>query len=190
MIAALRAAFPCESFIEASAFQRAYALRVFGAPRRREMSVMEGVIQIDCRFDLVAGERIGWVTGRCEASRQRPPMGGRAILRAVTRVNPEQASKVEMWTPTRPKTGEGSTDGEATDACTRPVHRGSGDGTSEGHLGQRGRSGLGGGSGSKRRIRRRPVRKSERVVVPLKPGNAGGGKGPCFWCACKAGKDR
>ena len=28
----------------------------------------------------------------------------------------------------------------------------------------------------------RSVRESDRVVVPLKPGNAGGGKGPDFWC--------
>ena len=26
--------------------------------------------------------------------------------------------------------------------------------------------------------------------VPLKPGNAGGGKGPCFWCVCEGGKER
>jgi hypothetical protein len=23
---------------------------------------------------------------------------------------------------------------------------------------------------------------SDRIIVPLKPGNAGGGKGPDFWC--------
>jgi hypothetical protein len=26
--------------------------------------------------------------------------------------------------------------------------------------------------------------------VPMKPGNAGGGKGPYFWCACEGGKER
>jgi hypothetical protein len=26
--------------------------------------------------------------------------------------------------------------------------------------------------------------------VPGKPGNAGGGKDPCFWCVCEGGKDR
>jgi len=26
--------------------------------------------------------------------------------------------------------------------------------------------------------------------VPWKPGNAGGGKDPCFWCVCEGGKDR
>src|SRR5688500_18228116 len=27
------------------------------------------------------------------------------------------------------------------------------------------------------------------VVVPLRPGNAGGGKGPCFWCAFDGGEE-
>jgi hypothetical protein len=34
-------------------------------------------------------------------------VGGRAIWRAVTRVKPEQASKVKMRTPTRLSNGEG-----------------------------------------------------------------------------------
>ena len=29
---------------------------------------------------------------------------------------------------------------------------------------------------------------AERPVVPLKPGNAGGGKGPDFWCAFEDGE--
>src|ERR1700677_436951 len=37
---------------------------------------------------------------------------------------------------------------------------------------------------------RRPERESERVVVPLKPGNSGGGKGPYFGCAFEEGKGR
>ena len=45
--------------------------------------------------------------------------GGRAIWRAVTRVKLEQASKAAMWTPTRPKTGEGRTDGEEPGAGAR-----------------------------------------------------------------------
>ena len=32
--------------------------------------------------------------------------------------------------------------------------------------------------------------KSERFVVPLKPGNAGGGKDPDFWNAFEDGEDR
>jgi len=66
-------------------------------------------------------------------------LGGRASRRAVTRVNPEHASKVEWRMPTRAENGEGSTGGEATDASTHPVRRGSGDGTPGRHHGQRGR---------------------------------------------------
>jgi len=47
-------------------------------------------------------------------------------------VKPEQASKVEMRMPTRLQNGEGSMDGEAIDARTRSIRRGSGHGTPEG----------------------------------------------------------
>ena len=40
-------------------------------------------------------------------------------MQAVTRVKLEQASKVKMWTPTRLRNGEGSTDREETGAGTR-----------------------------------------------------------------------
>src|SRR5665213_3093626 len=33
-------------------------------------------------------------------------------------------------------------------------------------------------------------RESERPVVAMKPGNSGGAKGPCFWCACKGIEDQ
>jgi hypothetical protein len=36
-------------------------------------------------------------------------------LQAVTRVKPEQASKVKSWMPTRQLTGEGRANGEETD---------------------------------------------------------------------------
>ena len=39
---------------------------------------------------------------------------------------------------------------------------------------------VGGGSGGSR----------TGSVVPLRPGNAGGGKGPDFWCAFEDGEDR
>ena len=64
---------------------------------------------------MVATERLGWATGRVEASGQSPLLGGRAILQAVTRVKLEQASKVKSWMPTRLLTGEGRTNGEETD---------------------------------------------------------------------------
>jgi hypothetical protein len=64
---------------------------------------------------MEATERTGWATGRAEASGQSPPLGGRATLQAVTRVKPEQASKVKLWMPTRLLTGEGRANGEETD---------------------------------------------------------------------------
>ena len=48
------------------------------------------------------------------------------------------------------------------------------------HEGRGLNAGSGGGAG----------RESDRVIVPLKPGNAGGGKGPDFWCAFDEGEDR
>ena len=33
-------------------------------------------------------------------------------------------------------------------------------------------------------------RESDRVIVPLRPGNAGGGKDPDFWCAFDEDEDR
>jgi hypothetical protein len=49
---------------------------------------------------------------------------------------------------------------------------------------------FGEGSGLTRRKRRRPERESDRVVVLMKPGNSGGGKGPDFWSADEEGKDQ
>ena len=64
---------------------------------------------------MVATERSGRVTGRVEASGQESAVGRAATLQAVTRVKPEQASKVKSWMPTRPLTGEGRANGEETD---------------------------------------------------------------------------
>jgi hypothetical protein len=36
----------------------------------------------------------------------------------------------------------------------------------------------------------RSARESDRVVVLSKPGNAGGGKGPDFWCVFEANEVR
>jgi hypothetical protein len=44
------------------------------------------------------------------------------------------------------------------------------------------------GSGLNVAERRRLWRESDRVIRPLKPGNAGGGKGPGFWCAFEDGE--
>jgi hypothetical protein len=51
---------------------------------------------------------------------------------------------------------------------------------------KRGRPVLDEGSGLNDAEWHRSVRESDRVVVPLKPGNAGGGKDPDFWCAFEA----
>ena len=45
------------------------------------------------------------------------------------------------------------------------------------------------GSGLNGVVRRRPRRESDRGVVPVKPGNAGGGKAPDFWCAFEDGEE-
>ena len=80
----------------------------------------------------------------------------------------EQASKVVMWTPTRPDNGEGSTDREETRAGTRnsPTNehliRSTGvlsTACREGGLGQLGRLGIGWGS--------RPRTSPERAAASL-----------------------
>jgi hypothetical protein len=35
-----------------------------------------------------------------------------------------------------------------------------------------------------------PERESDRDIVPVKPGNSGGGKDPDFWCAYEEGADQ
>jgi len=64
---------------------------------------------------MVATERFGWATGRVGASGHESAFGRAATLQAVTRVKPEQASKVKSWMPTRPLNGEGRANGEETD---------------------------------------------------------------------------
>jgi hypothetical protein len=107
-------------------------------------------------------------------------IGDSASVQAVTRVNAEQASKRTMRRPTRrPFRGRLIRLGEVSEAYAQPLRRGSGDsmytrkayatreaprrGRSddqpEAREGQAGRLGV-----------------AERFVVPLKPGNAGGGK--------------
>jgi hypothetical protein len=102
-------------------------------------------------------------------------------------VKPEQASKGKSWTPTRPLCGEGST----VWGSSRQMHLD----WSTGVMGtarrdrgarKRGRPVLGEGSGLNGAARHRSARDSDRVVVPLKPGNAGGGKDPDFWYVFEA----
>ena len=59
----------------------------------------------------------------------------------------------------------------------------------EGDPGNGGDPHRGEGSGLDVVAERRPRRVSDRVVVPLKPGNSGGGKDPDFWRAFDAGEE-
>ena len=62
-------------------------------------------------------------------------------MRAITRMNTEQASKVQSWTPTRPNIGEGRRmTGKPPTDVPAMVHRGMmGNSTHERFSGQRGR---------------------------------------------------
>ena len=137
-----------------------------------------------------------WQAVRSGNRRYRSPAtksasGGRANRRAVTRVKPEQASKGKLWTPTRPEFGEGSTIWESS----RQTHLGRSTGvmgTARRDRGsrKRGRPVLDEGSGLNGAVGHRPTRESDRFVVLMKPGNAGGGKGPDFWCVFEANEVR
>ena len=91
---------------------------------------------------------------------------------------------MKSWMPTRLHNGEGRAGREETN---KHLSRSTGvvsTACREGGLGNWGRLGIGGGRDSERRQKgRRPVWESERAIRPMKPGNAGGGKGPYFWCA-------
>ena len=110
-------------------------------------------------------------------------IGDRASVQAATRVNAEHASKRSMCRPTRrPFRGRLTRRGEMSEEDALLLHRGSGGSmyTRKAHAtretptrdqedqpdareGQAGRAGV-----------------AARLVVPRKPGNAGGGKGPQF----------
>jgi hypothetical protein len=59
----------------------------------------------------------------------------------------------------------------------------------KGEAGNRGRPVLVGGRGFDIAARRWTGRESDRAVLPLNPGNAGGGKGPDFCHAFEAGEE-
>jgi hypothetical protein len=165
-----------------------------GAPRGRVMPMDESSIQIG--VGRSGSWRAAWQDDLREQAGQpgrslatKAALGGRAKRRAVTRVHPEHASKVELWTPTLAEEGEGSTGGEEADTRTRTVHRGNGDSTPRRYHGQRGRS-VRVRPRPQRRLGRRLAQKSGGVVVPGKPGNSGGGKDPDFGCACAAAEER
>jgi hypothetical protein len=109
-------------------------------------------------------------------------------------VNAEQASKRAMRKPTRLNNGEGCHRWGSRATAAQRFRRGSGDGMHvEGVLTQHGkpctveardlqlatREGQAG-----------PCGVAERPVVPEKPGNAGGGKGPQFKVSAESGESR
>ena len=59
----------------------------------------------------------------------------------------------------------------------------------KGGPGNWGRPVSGEGCGLNDAVRCRSVRVSDRVIRLLKPGNAGGGKDPDFWCASNGDED-
>src|ERR1700760_3011442 len=80
-------------------------------------------------------------------------------------------------------------DREAADRRTGTVRRGKGHSTSRQGLRKRGRPVLGTRVAASTLRRQRSWRASDRVVVPPKPGNAGGGKDPDFWCVSEADEE-
>src|ERR1700757_2608545 len=109
--------------------------------------------------------------------------GDRASVQAATRVNAEQTSKRTMCRPTRTwNRGRLTRLGEMSEEYAQPLHRVVAAACRQGKRTQHGkpqcvirddqpdaREGQAGRAGV-----------AERLVVPLKPGNAGEGKGPQF----------
>ena len=97
---------------------------------------------------------------------------------------------MKSWTLTRLRFGEG----RVGQGSNRQMHlfRSIGVvGTArwKGEPGNWGRPVSGEGCGLNGAVRRRSARESDRVIRPMKPGNAGGGKGPDFWCAFDGEED-
>lgn len=102
------------------------------------------------------------------------------------RMNLEQASKVKTWTPTRLNNGEGRSERgrnrqEHPRRSTGVVRmaREEGPPRNVGGPQLRGVAALDAGLG------RQELWESERSIVAVKPGNAGGAKGPHFWVLSK-----
>ena len=97
---------------------------------------------------------------------------------------------MKMRMPTRLGNGEGRVSGEAIDTGTRLDPPGYG-ARHAGRVmrvigGDPSRLGLATPPSHRRRVRR----ESERAIRPGRPGHAGGGKGPYFWCALDGAEDR
>ena len=107
--------------------------------------------------------------------------GGSASVRAVTRVKPEQASKGLMRAPSPFSMDEGRCGRPDTPTQEgRPARRGSGHSTYARGDWQHGRPVALAGSTANGPAEGRARQASEGLILPLKPSNAGGGKGPWF----------
>ena len=124
-----------------------------------------------------------------EAWEKGGSFGLSASWQAVTRVNTETAPKVTMRRPTLPGLGEGCYGSGSTGRRARSA--------SPGWWVTACQQGTTGNTGSPLRwpgwptgaLGVWPERVAEGLVVPLKPGNAGGGKGPWFQGADGAARD-
>ena len=102
-------------------------------------------------------------------------------------MNPEKASKVKMRAPTHSVLGEGrSASVKQPPREAGAVRRGKGSSTHGRFVAQHGRPAEARGSDPQCDFRSRLRRESERPIVLMKPGNAGGGKGP--WFRANAGR--
>jgi len=143
--------------------------------------------QLPIRFGSYPGAGVGQ-PALAKPWGQKSAKGGPANVRAVTRVNSEQASKVQLWMPSRLRNGEGlhAATKESAEAVAA-IHRGSGDGTYGRLSVQRGRSAHTRGRGPRQERSFWCARKSERPIVLQKRSNVRGGKGPYFWVLTKQG---
>jgi hypothetical protein len=127
---------------------------------------------------------------RHEAARTTVFHGKAGEHAGPTRVNPEQASKRCRECRPSYRKGKAAASGSST-VADRATRRGNGEGTQaqnaratrEAHAGVE-------VAAPQRSESERPVGESEGLIVPGKPGNAGGGKGPCFWDASEEGEKR
>ena len=116
-----------------------------------------------------------------EASGVEGRLGDLASLQAVTDVNAVQAPKQVMQELTRRESGESRSRWESTSESAHRSCRGIGDGmwtkgtrrNTGNPSGERGRA-----QPATRESQAGPFGVAERPVVLMKPGNAGGGKGP------------
>ena len=108
-----------------------------------------------------------------------------------TKVNLEKASKSRRCEcrPCR-REGKAAAPGSST-VADRATRRGNGEGTQAQNARATREAHVGAEVAAPQRLESgRPVGESEGLVVPGKPGNAGGGKEPCFWDASEEGEKR